>query len=104
MPVLPLVAWTMAPPAPQPAAALGVVDHRDGDAVLHAAARVARLQLGDEAGAQAGPDARQLTAGVRPIVASIPAGRVDGLGFGCFMPGVGTGRHGPVPAPILAGC
>ncbi len=48
MPVLPLVASTIVPPGPEHAAPLGVLDHRGGDAILDAAARVAQLQLAEE--------------------------------------------------------
>ena len=43
----------------QPAVALGGLDQRDRDAVLDRAARVERLELGDQARAQAGADPRQ---------------------------------------------
>ncbi len=56
----------------QQAAALGVLDHGDRDAVLDAAARVARLELGQQARA-AGVDAQQLArAAWRRSSAAIP--------------------------------
>ena len=61
MPVLPLVGSTIVPPGCSAPGRLGVVDHPQRDPVLHRAARVQVLDLGqhgrrDVAGHRAKPD------------------------------------------------
>ena len=72
----------------QPAVALGGLDQRHRDAVLDRAARVERLELGDQPRAQPGADARQPDSGVSPIVSRIESFRIGcdgGIGHGPRM-------------------
>ena len=55
--MLPDVGSTIVPPGLQEAVALGGVDHGDGRTVLHAAAGVEHLELGEEVALQVAPDA-----------------------------------------------
>ena len=54
--MLPDVGSTIVPPGSQQAVALGGVDHGDRDPVLHAAARVDELDLGEEVALEVAPD------------------------------------------------
>ncbi len=49
MPVLPLVGSTTTPPGPRQTLALGLLDHREADPVLHRAAGVGALELAEHA-------------------------------------------------------
>ena len=66
MAVLPLLASTMGVPGVEEALLLGPFDHRQGDAVLDAAAGILSFQLGEDADAGLGGHAAQLNQGRVP--------------------------------------
>ena len=65
--MLPAVASMIVPPGREPALPLGLLDHRDADAVLDAPARVDRLELHQTFAGTPAASRRSGISGVRPI-------------------------------------
>ena len=96
--MLPDVGSTIVPPGLQQPVALGGVDHRDRDAVLHAAARVHGLDLGEQRAAQAlglAQMRRSRTSGVLPTRSRIESAKSIGVA-------TSVGGHGSTVAAYAA--
>ncbi len=70
MPVLPDEGSIRVAPGAEPAVLLRLLDHREGDAVLHRAARVLALELHEDRTSGLGLSAEMSTSGVLPIRSS----------------------------------